>query len=497
MNRILNALLLACLLALCATAQKSEGSRLASFKRYYPKYSSPADRAEAVHTLQGCDEPGVFEVLYPKLSEKGLEPEVAREIVAVFAKFPSEAQQRQVLDALQAEKLDAPRLALLDALAQAQWKEAAAALPPLLADKSAEVRARVLTLLGPDQSALATQVAALCEDASEFVRFEALDALARFRSVLVVPRAIAALDHPLRQVRQSAIRALALVRDRSSVEPLVLRMQKEQGVLLVDLAEALAGLTGKEFGPDPAQWRQWWSEQNKETYQLPALAGIAYLRGQRAARSGGVGWEGPPTKPGDPPFHVESTSRRMIFVIDCSGSMATLVAEKERYEQQKPADFSRMEIVKSELIRVIDRLTPEASFNIIAFGTDVDAWRASLQPALITQKSSAKDWVRGLRPIESLGKGKTNTFGALERALGGREVRTGEKSEPDTLFFLSDGLPTCGDYVDPADILREVRTLNERRRMVIHTLAIGQFEKDFMKRLAEQNGPGQFVDLGN
>jgi hypothetical protein len=33
------------------------------------------------------------------------------------------------------------------------------------------------------------------------------------------------------------------------------------------------------------------------------------------------------------------------------------------------------------------------------------------------------------------------------------------------------------------------------RKVVLHTIAIGEFQKDFMNRLAEDNG-GVFVDLG-
>ena len=65
----------------------------------------------------------------------------------------------------------------------------------------------------------------------------------------------------------------------------------------------------------------------------------------------------------------------------------------------------------------------------------------------------------------------------------------------DTVFFLSDGRPTVGAFVDPDDILREVKEANDLRKVIIHTIAIGEFQKDFMKRLAEENG-GIFVDLG-
>jgi len=68
--------------------------------------------------------------------------------------------------------------------------------------------------------------------------------------------------------------------------------------------------------------------------------------------------------------------------------------------------------------------------------------------------------------------------------------------EADTVFFLSDGRPTIGDYVDPDDILREIKSLNDLRRVVIHTIAIGEFQKDFMQKLAEQKRPGGSSDLG-
>jgi hypothetical protein len=69
------------------------------------------------------------------------------------------------------------------------------------------------------------------------------------------------------------------------------------------------------------------------------------------------------------------------------------------------------------------------------------------------------------------------------------------KIEVDTVFFLSDGRPSWGKHIDTEDILREVRAVNELRKVVIHTIAIGEFHKAFMKRLAVENG-GVFVDLG-
>jgi len=249
---------------------------------------------------------------------------------------------------------------------------------------------------------------------------------------------------------------------------------------------------------------------------MPTKEGIAFLRAKREARtgddskteyykSGAVQYQG-----------IETLSRSIMFVIDVSGSMEALVTEKERFEAGGYASYSRMEICKTELMRTLDGLQPHVNFNILAFATDVDPWKAKLVPANVLNKAAAKSWVARLVPIggsskedlaqaglvgaASLDKGKTNTYGALTAALnvqGG--PRTGADknymTDVDTIFFLSDGRPTVGDYVDTDDILREVTAANQLRKVVLHTIAIGEFEKTFMKRLAEQNG-GQFVDLG-
>jgi hypothetical protein len=522
MRRPLQALLLLVLaLALSgplALAQKGEESPVALFKKYFGQYKDVPSRVEAVLTLENVDDPAVFELLYPKLADKTIEPDVVKAIVRVFVSFKTEAQQSQVFEALKAEKTEPGKIALLQVVTQGKWKDTNGVLPVLLGDKSWGVRRHTLhALLVGGDPAVVEQVAAMCEDSNEAVRFEALDALTGFKSPLVVPKAIASLGSDSRQVRQSAIKALTVVRHKSAVEPLIQRMAKEEGILILDLAEALANLTGKEFGPNPAEWNKWWAEQKKETYDIPTPEGIAYLRAKRDAKSGtGGGWEIPKSKVGGEFMGIKTPSRQMIFVIDCSGSMEALVTEKDKFEDGHYPDLSRMEIVKTELMRTIDRLEPYVRFNVISFATDVKPWKDKLQQASITVKSSAKDWVKGLYAIggaskedlasvgltsaASLDKGKTNTYGALKYALGVNDVRTADatytKVEADTVFFLSDGRPTVGDYVDPDDILREIKALNDLRRVVLHTIAIGEFQKDFMERLAAQNGPGVFVDLG-
>ncbi len=63
------------------------------------------------------------------------------------------------------------------------------------------------------------------------------------------------------------------------------------------------------------------------------------------------------------------------------------------------------------------------------------------------------------------------------------------------LFSLLVAPSVAEDLSDVEEIVREVRKANELRKVVLHTIALGPFQKSFMKRLAEENG-GVFVDLG-
>ena len=101
---------------------------------------------------------------------------------------------------------------------------------------------------------------------------------------------------------------------------------------------------------------------------------------------------------------------------------------------------------------------------------------------------------------------KTNTLKALLYGFG---VKPDKPPKPkvtgidkkalkrplDTIYFLSDGRPSVGKLLEPDEILAEVRKHNEQYKLVIHAIAIGDFQKGFLQQLAEENG-GVFVDLG-
>jgi hypothetical protein len=385
-------------------------------------------------------------------------------------------------------------------------------------------RRAALALLSLKDPAAPAIVAAMSTDREPGVRSTVIDGLSAIESEAVVKPAIAALSDPVWQVRASAIHALGVVRKSEALDPLVAALAKEQGRLKVDLVQTLEGLTGFFFGQDLEKWQDL-AARAQGHFPVPAKETVEALRKEKLAGKQPRTESGFGKKPADDPdtsanradvvYHgIETPSRSILFVIDVSGSMENLVVEKERFTDGGYPSMMRIDIVKTELARTIERLEANVNFNIVSFATDVKFWKAKLQPANSANKGAAMDWVRHLEAIggnskEDLARagliasagldgGQTNTFGALTAALGVAKSNLLDKDYAvpvDTVFFLSDGRPSTGEYVDTDDILREIKKANELRKIVIHTIAIGEFQKDFMKNLAEQNG-GIFVDLG-
>jgi hypothetical protein len=465
----------------------------------------------------------VVDTIVPILKDP--DPKVVDATVRVLAQFKERPPVDQMLAILKAEKTDSIRIGILRALGAGKYPDCGEGISVCLTDKNWDVRRRALqalALLGAP--GLAEQIAPMCDDPEMAVRCEALETLAAMKSELVVPKAITALNADVWQIRSCAIAALTAVRSKDAVDPLITRIGVEEGVLVPAIGEALANLTGKEFETDVAKWKQWWAD-NKSSYVLPTAEAIAYLRTKHVAATGAVkkDFDKSTVRFGG----IDTKSRSIMFVIDVSGSMEAEVTEKERFSDGNYPSFQRIDIVKTELMNTLDRLEPYVNFNILSFATKVKPWKDKLMPATVLNKSAAKDWVKGLQAIGGASKedlatagltgsanlemGKTATYDALMTALNvkpnakGQGPKTGDGTtyndtkdyavDVDTVFFLSDGRPTVGAFVDPDDILRELKEANDLRKVTIHTIAIGEFQKDFMKKIAEQNH-GQFVDLG-
>ena len=508
-----------------AAARVQDDEIVREFKKYYKKYKDVPTQVEAVLSLEGVESAEVVGALVGVL--KRAEPDVIEAAVRVLSGFESAEPAAAVVAELEGSSNQKVTEVLLRAVAAGGYPGADGTLLGLLADRSWGVRLRALDAVSrlgaagswgqasdpegeveevPLDPAIA--IAPLAADPEPAVRSAAFDALARLRAPSTVGLALEALSDPVWQVRASAVEALGVVRSREAIGPLIDRMALEEGRLLADIGATLFEITGRNFGVRVEQWQSFW-ETFSERFEIPSDAELAKLRALQEARKQEY-------KPGDgTAYHgVVTPSRSIVFVIDVSGSMENLVVDTERFEGGGYPSMLRIDIVKTELQRTIDALEPYVEFNILSFATKVRRWKKSLVKANVLNKSSAVDWVgrlealggaskaelasAGLVGAANLGAGKTNTYDALMEALEAPAPGKSDKDYEvgvDTIFFLSDGRPSHGAYIDPQDILREVRRVNELRKVVIHTIALGEFQKEFMRQLAAENG-GVFVDLG-
>ena len=490
-----------------AVASPADDEILKEFKKYFRRFKDRATRVEAIYSLEGTETPGVVRVLTPILADE--DKEVVDACVRVLAGFEARPPIDAVFSTLADEKKEPLRLGLLRAIAEGGYKTESEALTECLEDRSWLVRYRAVQALEARQerSAIPT-IVELTRDKEMAVRCASIEALASMREGQVVDIAIAALNDEVWQVRSSAAAALYQVRAKRSIEPLIARMEVEEGRLLEEYARSLEEITAKMFGMRTEMWRQWWTGI-EDRFEIPSDEQLAKAKAKKAENQARY------NPPGSTTYHgIDTPSRSILFIIDVSGSMENHVVEKERFEDGDYPSMSRIDIVKTELSRTVEGLESYVKFNILSFATDVKSWKKKLVACNVLNRKSAMDWSRKLEAIggnskedlaragltgsANLEAGKTNTYGVLMKALGvaGRGTRDRAYDVAvDTIFFLSDGRPTAGELVDPDDILTEIRSANELRKVVIHTIAIGEFQKDFMRTLAGQNG-GVFVDLG-
>lgn len=176
-------------------------------------------------------------------------------------------------------------------------------------------------------------------------------------------------------------------------------------------------------------------------------------------------------------FGLKIHTRRVVFVLDISGSMD-------------------IEFAKLNLRNAYRDLEADAHFGIILYNANVDAWKDHLVRATPEAKAEADEFLSGVTNF-----GATNIYGALRRAF---EVSESSIVQADTVYFLTDGLPNAGDVTDPDGILAAVRRWNGKERVVIHAIHVlgpmssydpQQIEvaRYFMKRLAQQNS-GVYVE---
>lgn len=407
---------------------------------------------------------------------------------------------------------ESERLELLKVMRAAQPAKARTVLEELVRSTHFQIRLGAVEALGgyPDDDGRTTgMMLQSLEDKEPLIRLAALDALPRTQHKDCVQALVRMLSDQDWRVRASAVWGVRALRPTAAVAPLIAMLDSEQGRLVDDALAALEDLTAETHGGDKAAWKEWWQRVSAR-YVVPTRAEIEGLRRKEAANSASYakrdrGYE-------QRPYHgIRTRSRNMLFVIDCSTSMAETVVLDER-DVQGLDEFrkrygelrTKIDIAREELIQLVADLPGHAKFNIITFNASVDMWKKGLVPADQGSKNAAIRWLARLTtasvvPVGTSGAGRTNTYDAINAAFGLLTGGTAEKptfkTDADTMFLLTDGNPTAGAITEPKLLIEHVATINRKAKMVIHTIGFGASNRPLLESLARDSG-GQYVSIG-
>ena len=248
--------------------------------------------------------------------------------------------------------------------------------------------------------------------------------------------------------RRAVVQAMIHFRTTDSVEALLALLPRIDGEVRGDVVRYLEEISHEHFDCDAKAWQTWWTEHSKG-FKFPEHA--VATSGNIAIPQGGSSYYGLPLY-----------ARRVVFVIDISGSMAG----------------PRLAMAQRELTSVVCGLPEDASLGLVAFSTQVLPWRKDLAIATPANKQDACRFINRL-----LASGRTATYDALEVAF---------HYDTEAIYLLSDGDPNHGKVVNPAGIIVAISGPNRGRRISIYTIGIAPGAAEganelFMKTLAEKN----------
>jgi hypothetical protein len=356
---------------------------------------------------------------------------------AALARLGGEASLAPLLRALAVEEQPAPQDALVDAFGDLPPASAAAALSRV-----------AFGTQDPREGALAAE--ALGRVAGD----AALQALL----------ALAGTTHPWPE-QAAVLRGLSLRADPRAADEAVKALRNPDPAVKAAAREAAAALIGEDLGDDPAAWEKRWA-------------------GARAAWIPPGSRQAPPAKetetlPSPKPetrtvarfYDLPVTGRRVVFVVDCSQSMWG----------------PKMETAKAETEAAVKGLRSTQRFAAVFFNEKTWTWRDVLVRATPAQKWA---FVRTLPDLPT--KSYTNISDALERVFGWAGVGRWAVPDPpglDEVFFLTDGFPNRGRFLEPDRIAEAVRGWNSTARARIHTVAVGdRTAPELLERLSADSG---------
>ncbi|MBI4583784.1 MAG: HEAT repeat domain-containing protein [Planctomycetes bacterium] len=450
------------------------------------------------------------------------DPEALKTVIQAIAGLKDSSRFSVLAEELH-NKASTPELqvVILNTLRDHKPKSAASEAIRLANSPNSQVQIAALeTLLATEAKGYTGQYLKLLRHKDWQVRALAADLLVIAKDPKHLKQLLPLLNDPDERVRVSAVAALMEIGSAEVIEPLIKAMERSKGRVLDDLADALTRLTGENLGTNSAQWDSWWgANKDKAEIRLRSHEEFTALKSQAVPSAGQTAvltYHGIPV-----------LSEKVVFIIDTSESMQETygaVAPDKKGEEKKedkknegakpqsqpkpagpeepvkpgkpekpdqpggkapkkpaPAAASKMDVAKKEFLKVLGGMKEGTSINVISFNTFVQPWRPH---SLALNKTVREEITKFI--LEANPEGLTNIYGALEAAFQDEKI--------DTIYLLTDGAPTHGKHLQPADILRAVREINRLRRVKINTIGFGlqPEEQKLLEDLAAQNG-GVFI----
>ncbi len=477
-------------------------------EEFFKFYMNPNEhvRKAAVMGLEECDHELAVEPLLKAVLDESIA--VRKEAEKGLARQTTHQAHHALLRELRDSKDVNLSVAILESFKVSRPKSAYETAIKLTTHKEAAMRVHSAELLGvlePRGGGSVQALAPLLLDKEADVRIAALASLAQLKADNLAQESLRLLkEDPQWRVRASSIEFLKKLRIKESIQPLIDAMKSEQGRLFDDCHEALKVITAETFlQPSVEDWQSWWN-QVKDHFEVPTQKQIEDRKSAQAAADSRY----TRTKKEYAPFvGIPTRSQRMLFLLDVSNSMvdrlsiesgdpARLKDFRERY-----GDYdTKIDLAREELISTIATLGDHVKFNIVTFHTFVEKWKDTLQQANQGNKNAAMKFLTRLTPdyVNGIARqakenGRTNTFDALNVAFGVGNSQKPQASkmhsvESDTVFLITDGMPTAGRITDPQELIRYVGAANRRAKMVFHVVTFNHGNESLLKTIAEHSG---------
>ncbi|MCZ6574386.1 MAG: HEAT repeat domain-containing protein [Planctomycetota bacterium] len=468
--------------------------------REFGRDKNPFVRAAAVEDLGTLDSPVIVDVILKGANDT--DPRVVTAAGKALSRMKSAESLEANVGGLVSGN-ERAKTACAVALTEIKHPAAVTGLMALASSGNDALRGAVYEALGKqgDKAAVALLARGM-SDRVPALRVVAATALGEIRSPEGAEPLLQALDSPDWSLQKASIEALGKVRVKKSIEPLLVLFEKQEGLLKEVLYKSLVSITGQDYKYRETHWRSWWDKYGKG-FTLPTerdlekqrLLAEKALEGYAKARK----------------YHkIVTLSRKMVFVIDISASMKDKIvippSAPESVREEFP-DRVKMEIAKKEMIELIATLDKHVWFNIITFAGKVKPWKGDLVRATGGSRNGAIKFVSKLKPLEASGGGrkrsggdvqKTNTYAAMMAAFGLADQKIPDwkaRSRVDTIFLVTDGVPTSGEITETPKLIAALTELNRTRGIVIHVICFDKETGKQMSRLATLNG-GKYVLRG-